>query len=173
MPDRVPNVAVVLRRFSLTGMERRDVASWLQGPRQALEDQGYDFGYRGERLGLPPTGPGAVAPMGRRVLALLIDWLASMLIARLLFGRYGEDISFATLGIFALMTIVLVTFSGASFGQRLLGLAVTDLHGNRVPILRVVIRTLLLCLVIPAVIWDRDYRGLQDKAAGSVVVRTR
>lgn len=154
-------------------MERRDVASWLQGPRQTLEDQGYDFGYRGERLGLPPSGPGAVAPMGRRVLALVLDWVASMLIARLLFGRQGDDISFATMGIFALMTIVLVAFSGASFGQRLMGLAVTDLHGNRVNVVRVVVRTVLLCLVIPAVIWDRDYRGLHDKAAGSVVVRTR
>jgi len=35
------------------------------------------------------------------------------------------------------------------------------------------LRTLLICLVIPAVIWDRDGRGLQDRAAGTVVVKAR
>jgi uncharacterized RDD family membrane protein YckC len=35
------------------------------------------------------------------------------------------------------------------------------------------VRTVLLCLVIPAFIWDRDGRGLHDKAAGTVVVRAR
>jgi hypothetical protein len=33
------------------------------------------------------------------------------------------------------------------------------------------VRTLLLVLVVPALIWDRDYRGLHDRAANSVVVR--
>lgn len=154
-------------------MDRRDVASWLQGPRQTLEDQGYDFGYKGERLGLPETGPGSVAPMGRRVLALLIDWLASMLVARLLFGGDGQDLSLETLGVFALMTMVLLAFGGSSFGQRLLGLRVVSVTGGSVSIPRVILRTLLLCLVVPAVVWDRDQRGLHDQAAKSVVVRVR
>ena len=29
----------------------------------------------------------------------------------------------------------------------------------------------LLCLAIPALIWDRDQRGLHDKAAQTVLVR--
>ncbi len=154
-------------------MDRRDVASWLQGPRQTLEDQGYDFGYRGERLGLPETGPGSVAPMGRRVLALLIDWLASMLVARLVFGGDGQDLSLETLGVFAFMTMILLAFGGSSFGQRLLGLRVVSVTGGSVSIPRVILRTLLLCLVVPAVVWDRDQRGLHDQAAKSVVVRVR
>jgi hypothetical protein len=32
---------------------------------------------------------------------------------------------------------------------------------------------LLLLLLIPALIWDRDGRGLHDKAADSVVVNVR
>ena len=32
-------------------------------------------------------------------------------------------------------------------------------------------RTALLIVVIPAVIWDADQRGLHDKAAGTVLVR--
>jgi len=34
-----------------------------------------------------------------------------------------------------------------------------------------VIRTVLLCLFIPAVIWDRDQRGMHDRLAGTVLVR--
>ncbi|MCB0915566.1 MAG: RDD family protein [Actinobacteria bacterium] len=154
-------------------MDRRDVASWLQGPRQTLEDQGYEFGYKGERLGLPESGPGSVAPMGRRVVALIVDWLASMLVARLLFGGDGQDLSLETLAVFALMTMVLLSFGGASFGQRLMGLRVVSVTGGAVSIPRVVLRTLLLCLVVPAVVWDRDQRGLHDQAAKSVVVRVR
>jgi hypothetical protein len=37
----------------------------------------------------------------------------------------------------------------------------------------VLVRTALLCLVIPAIVVDRDGRGLHDRAAASVVVRTR
>lgn len=31
--------------------------------------------------------------------------------------------------------------------------------------------TLLLCLAVPALIWDRDQRGMHDRAANTVVVR--
>ena len=34
-----------------------------------------------------------------------------------------------------------------------------------------IVRTLLLCLVVPAVVWDADGRGLHDSAAGTVIVR--
>lgn len=154
-------------------MDRRDVASWLQGPRQTLEEQGYDFGYRGERLGLPPDGPGSVAPLGRRVVALTIDWLASLLVAKLLFGRGGADVALETMAIFALMTVVLVSFGGSSFGQRIMGIRVVSVTLRPLTLPRVALRTLLLCLVIPAVVWDRDQRGLHDLAAKSVVVRFR
>jgi uncharacterized RDD family membrane protein YckC len=154
------------------GLGRRDVASWLQGPRQTLEEQGYDFGYKGQRLGLPEAGAGSVAGAGRRLAALTIDWLSSLLVAQLLF-RNEADLALETLGVFAVMTIVLVSLTGASFGQRLLGLRVVSVSdGGPVAAWRVAIRTGLLCLVIPAVVWDRDQRGLHDRAAGSVVVRT-
>ncbi|HMH35886.1 MAG TPA: hypothetical protein VK584_03030, partial [Streptosporangiaceae bacterium] len=37
--------------------------------------------YPGQGLGLPERGPGSVASMPRRILALFIDWLLCMLIA--------------------------------------------------------------------------------------------
>jgi hypothetical protein len=45
------------------------------------------------------------------------------------------------------------------------------LAGGYLGLWRPLVRTLLLCLGIPALIWDRDQRGLHDKAAGTVLVR--
>jgi uncharacterized RDD family membrane protein YckC len=56
--------------------------------------------------------------------------------------------------------------------MRLLGLRVVRLGaGGRLGLLRAILRFALLCLLIPAVITDRDGRGLHDKAAGTAVVR--
>jgi len=48
---------------------------------------------------------------------------------------------------------------------------VRRLDGGRVAWLWVLVRTVLLLLVIPAVVYDRDQRGLHDKAAGAIAVR--
>ena len=42
---------------------------------------GVDFGYRGQRLGLPEEGPGLDRPLGRRLGALFVDWALCVLIA--------------------------------------------------------------------------------------------
>jgi uncharacterized RDD family membrane protein YckC len=63
--------------------------------------------------------------------------------------------------------------TGASVGQRLLRIQIVLLSGQPLGFLRTLLRTALLCLVIPAVIYDRDGRGLHDKAVGTVAVRTR
>jgi len=39
--------------------------------------------------------------------------------------------------------------------------------------IKAAIRTLMLLLVIPAVVWDSEGRGLHDRAAGTRLVRTR
>lgn len=110
----------------------------------------------------------------RRVLAFVIDWFASVLVALLVFPQfgYGSNASMlATLLIFAGEVIVLTWLTGASFGQRLLGLRVISIDGGRLPLWRVVIRTAMILLVIPAVVYDDQGRGLHDRAAGSMVMR--
>ena len=157
-------------------MDRRDVATWVSGPRAALDAAGIDIGYRGERLGLPPEGVGSVAGYGRRFGALFIDWIASALVAHLLFPQFSygtQQSGVATLIVFFIMKSALTMLGGASFGQRILGIRVIALGKPYVNPWRALLRTLLICLVIPAVIWDRDGRGLQDRAAGSVVVKAR
>jgi hypothetical protein len=61
----------------------------------------------------------------------------------------------------------------ASFGQRLLGVSVVGMDGGRLALWRIVVRTLLICLIIPAVVYVNTGRGLHDRAVGSVANRKR
>jgi uncharacterized RDD family membrane protein YckC len=123
-----------------------------------------------------PLGPpGRSAGLGRRAAAIALDWLVALLLARLIPGaEYGSaDYAIATLAIFAFEIIVLTWLTGSSFGQRILGIAVVSETGGRIPLWRIIVRTALICVVIPALVYDSQRRGLQDLAVGSrVVMRT-
>jgi uncharacterized RDD family membrane protein YckC len=125
--------------------------------------------WAGERLGLPESGPGSLAKLGRRVLAIGVDWSLALLVSQ---GFAGGD-STVTLAVFAVMQLLLVATLGYSVGHRILGLQVRRLDGQYVGLGRSFIRVFLIMLVIPATIWDGDNRGLQDKAAGTVLVRIK
>jgi uncharacterized RDD family membrane protein YckC len=154
-------------------VDNRDVVgSWIQGPKTAAERMGVDFGYRGERLGLPEQGPGSIAPVGRRLAALCIDWGLCLLIA---YGLLAHRDMAATnqwvMLVFAVLSLLTLGTIGCTPGKRLLRLRVVRVDGGRLGLVGVALRTLLLLLVIPAAIWDRDTRGLHDKAVGAVQVR--
>lgn len=95
-----------------------------------------------------------------------MDWGLSLLVSAAFFGYDG----FATLGIFALTQIVFLTFVSGSVGHVVFRMRVVPLAGGWIGLWRPLVRTLLLCFVIPALIWDRDQRGLHDKAAGTILV---
>ncbi len=142
--------------------DRRDLGSSLEGPGGAPTGD-----YPGRRLGRPEQGSRSVARVGRRLLGLVIDWGLSLLIARgLLHGG-----SWTTLAVFCLEQTLLVGTAGASIGQRVADLRVETVAGGAAGPIRAAVRAVLLCLVVPALIWDRDQRGLHDKAAGTVLVR--
>ncbi|KUN48522.1 RDD family protein [Streptomyces olivochromogenes] len=152
---------------------RQAIGSWLSGPRAALEDAGADLGYRGEQLGLPEQGPGSIARPGRRLAALAIDWALCLLIAYgLLTHGYkpGATGNWALL-VFFVLGVLTVGTVGSTPGKRLLGLRIVPEGGGRLNPLRVLLRTALLCVVIPALIWDRDGRGLHDRMARTIEVR--
>ena len=116
------------------------------------------------------------ASLGRRVVALVIDWGASILVALLAFPAYpyGSLESFAaTLAIFTLEVALLTWLTGASFGQRILGLRVVSVTDAPLTLPRVLIRTALIVLVIPAIVIDDDGRGLHDRVAGTIVISVR
>ncbi|MFE7545604.1 MULTISPECIES: RDD family protein [Streptomyces] len=151
---------------------RRAIGSWISGPRAAAEDMGVEFGYRGQQLGLPEEGPGSIARPGRRFAALFIDWALCLLIAYgLLSGGKAQAASNWALVVFAVLSVLTVGTVGFTPGKRLLGLRVISEDGGRISLPRVVVRTVLLVVVIPAVVWDQDGRGLHDRVTRAVQVR--
>lgn len=104
--------------------------------------------------------------LGRRVIALIVDWTACLLISYAFFDAN----SWVTLGLFAAVQVLTVGTIGASPGHRLLGLKVTRADGEWAGPARALIRTLLLCLVIPPVVMSQG-RGLHDAAAGTRIGR--
>ncbi|WP_152926116.1 RDD family protein [Microbacterium sp. GCS4] len=127
---------------------------------------------------MPKAGTGSIARPGRRIGALLIDYVAATIIAT---GFLGFDqfalpseaglTQFAPMAVFAVLQILFIPTAGGSPGHRILGMRLVRLGGGWVGIWRPIVRTLLLVVVIPAVIWDTDQRGLHDKAAGLVLMR--
>ncbi|WP_458778855.1 RDD family protein [Arthrobacter sp. D3-16] len=142
-------------------VDRKDIGSWLTGP-----DTSGISKYPGERLGLPESGSGSIARAGRRIIALMIDWGIALLISNFAFG--GD--AWATLAIFAVEQILLVGTLGYSIGHRITGIHVVAAGGGAPGPLAALVRSLLLCLVVPAVIFDPDHRGLHDKAMNTLLV---
>jgi uncharacterized RDD family membrane protein YckC len=134
--------------------------------------------YRGEKLGLPPAGSGALAPTGPRLLAFVVDAVASGLVAAL-FIHHGSGGTFAdrlpgswSLIPFAIDYIVGGLVAGRTLGMYLTGLRLVRVDRSRtVDPVRIVVRTVLLCLLVPALIFDRDNRGLHDRLSDTAVVR--
>lgn len=119
--------------------------------------------------------PGEPGGVGRRIGALAIDWFASLLVAVLLFPQfsYGSvESTLATMLIFFLEVTFFTWLLAGSFGQRICRLAVVRMSGGRLSLWRAALRTALLCLVLPAVVYDQFGRGLHDRAVGSICIRT-
>lgn len=113
--------------------------------------------------------------MGRRLLALLIDWLISYGLALLGVGAgviSKMTLSTAILVIWFVLGVVAVRLFGFTPGQLALGLQVAAVNG-RVPVGlgRLAVRGVLIALVVPPLFTDSDGRGLQDRMTGTAVVR--
>jgi uncharacterized RDD family membrane protein YckC len=132
--------------------------------------------YPGQDLGLPEFGSGSVAGWSRRLGALIIDWIACSLIT-IAFLYHGHMTNVLveprpwTPLVFGIQDFLLTATTGLTLGKRLTSLRVVRLDGQPIGFPRALARTLLLMLVVPVLMMDRDLRGLQDKAANTVVVR--
>ena len=126
-----------------------------------------------------PAPPVETASWGRRILALLVDWFASTLVVVVVLGPAGwsenPGSSFFTLLVFAAESTVLTAVAGGSFGKLATRLRVVrnDGSGRPIDLLRSLLRQVLVCLVIPPLVFRPDGRGLHDLAAGSVTVTIR
>ena len=116
------------------------------------------------------------------MLALLVDWFASSLLAAVIVGpaRFFADQSVApdptpglvTLAVFVVETTVLTALAGGSFGKLATRLRVVrnDGSGRPVGLLPALARTLLVAAVVPPLVFRPDGRGLHDMMAGTATV---
>ena len=116
--------------------------------------------------------------LGRRLAAITIDRLASYAIAFAFFaggGSYAERIvgtRLTTPLIFVAEYAILVALTGASFGHRLLKLKVVDFnHGGLPGFSQVLVRTGLMAIVITAITYDEDGRGIHERLSRTKLER--
>ncbi len=155
------------------GVMARSIVSWLSGPGPL--ESGPPQQYPGERLGLPERGPHSLAQLGRRLAALLVDWLLAYGLAALgmTLGLISPRLlSTAILLIWVALGVLAVRLFGFTPGQFALGLQVASVDERiHVGLGRAVVRGVLIALVVPALFVDVDGRGLQDRLTATAVVR--
>ena len=134
----------------------------------ARQDTAPASSYPGEALGFPAQGPGSVSGLGRRLGALVIDWLLCTVVA---YGLFRAQ--YLTIVVFAVEVYLGTALGGLTIGKRLLNIRVIRVlkRGEPVGFGWAAVRTLLLLCVVPALLLDRDLRGLHDRASDTVVVR--
>jgi uncharacterized RDD family membrane protein YckC len=111
------------------------------------------------------------ASLGRRLIALVIDWMMCRLIAGLLSPALFFENTFSTLFIFFIEVALFTIAFQASAGQRIMGIRILTYPDQlRVAPQKIVLRTLLICLVIPAVLTSKG-RALHDHFTNSQSVR--
>jgi uncharacterized RDD family membrane protein YckC len=134
----------------------------------------------------PESGPGAVAGVGVRLGAFIVDSVIAIAIAFAAGFRPSHhnpgspaaspsfEYNFVVYAAFLAIELVFVSLAGQTPGMRLAGAAVINAADATKPRLRwVLVRTLLLAAVVPALIMDGTGRAMHDRAAATATVRTR
>jgi uncharacterized RDD family membrane protein YckC len=118
---------------------------------------------------------GAVAGFGPRLLAFLIDAVVSDLLALFSGRRPGDPVyGFIVLGAFLAIEFLFVTIAGQTPGMRVVGIAVVrERDKGRAAPGWVLLRTVLLAFLAPALIPDASGRALHDRAAGTSTIHVR
>ena len=113
--------------------------------------------------------------LGRRLAAITLDWLACYAIVAAISGGIGQmtpDRSPIILAIFFAEVAILTALTGASLGQKIFGLRVVRFgDGGAITPLQALIRTFFLVLVVTAVTYDDNGRGIHERISKTVLMR--
>jgi uncharacterized RDD family membrane protein YckC len=115
---------------------------------------------------------------GRRALGITCDWLAAYAVSLGFFAGGGSflersrGIGGTVLLVMSLEYLILVSFGGSSFGHRIVGLKVVRFSdvGVASP-LQALVRTVLLVIVITAITFDENGRGINERLSNTVLVK--
>ena len=112
---------------------------------------------------------------GRRMLGVLIDWLMSYAIAIGFFVEFGESSMGAVVFlIFTVQYLIFTMLGGATPGHRIMGLKVVRFSDGGMPTpAQALIRTGLLVLIITAITFDQNGRGINERLSNTVLVKSR
>ena len=112
---------------------------------------------------------------GRRMLGVLIDWLMSYAIAIGFFVEFGDSSMGAVVFlIFTAQYLLFAALGGATPGHRVVGLKIVRFSDGGMPTpLQALIRTGLLVLIVTAITFDHNGRGINERLSNTVLVRTR
>jgi len=117
--------------------------------------------------------------LGRRFAAITLDWLSSYLIAIVFFsgpGTFLERSSHAgvpALILFFTQYFLLVALQGASAGHRVCRMRIVNFaDGGRPTILQALIRSVLMVIVITAITYDENGRGIHERLSRTKITLT-
>jgi uncharacterized RDD family membrane protein YckC len=101
--------------------------------------------------------------LGRRLLGLTIDWLMCYAIS---VGLLGD--ARLTIVVFFIEVLILTIFGGATAGHRIIGVKIIRFNDGGAPTpLQGLIRTILLILVVTAITYDDNGRGIHERLSGT------
>ena len=113
--------------------------------------------------------------LGRRLAALMVDWLACYFIVAASAGGLGAmapNRSFTVLALFFAEVAILSALQGASVGHRIFGIRIVRfVDGGAISPLQALSRSALLITVIFAISFDENGRGIHERLSGSVLTR--
>lgn len=112
---------------------------------------------------------------GRRMLGLLIDWGMSYAIAVGFFSEIG-DFSTGTVILIIYFTqyLVFASLGGATPGHRIVGLKIVRFSDGQMPTpLQALIRSVLLVVIVTAITFDQNGRGVNERLSDTVLIKTR
>ena len=113
--------------------------------------------------------------LGRRMAALMVDWLACYFIIAASAGGIGSmapNRSWSVLAFFFAEISILSALQGASLGHRIFGFRIVRFNdGGAITPIQALIRSALLVTVIFAITFDENGRGMHERFSGSVLTR--
>jgi len=115
---------------------------------------------------------------GRRLLGITIDWFASYAITLGFFAGSGDFLERSrgaggtVLIVLYFQYLLLVAMGGSSFGHRIVGLKVVRFSdGGAATPLQALIRTVLMIIIVTAITFDENGRGINERLSNTVLVK--